>query len=577
MGRRVEILKNPFFCVLPLIVILWTVWSGYNRAAGEVKLPTENILANSLLTKRDGNGLPLGWQLTKAGSLSYAIGRAPGHNGQKSPLFQISNYKSGSMTLGSPTAPMRPGTTYLYKGLYKSALPFELVKRFSYADGSSTSQTVAHYPVSREWTTVADAFKAPPKAVSAQYLYTTAGNGTIQLDANYLAQNAKDVYIRPAPVIAASNEVTLPTLSGEGMTPDGWGTYSAGRNQVAFDYVTTDGDPYLRTHVDGFRSGEAKWEYEPLPVTPGQSYAFNVSYRSDAPADVIAEYMLASGKRQFETVTTLTPSNDWTTYSGKYEIPRDATSMLVTTVLHTNGTLDTKQYAIHNVSKAGSAYWQRPLASITFDDGWASAYDNGAHILGKFGYRGTFYLNPSSIDTPNHFATSRQVTELEKQGHEMASHGYEHLDFTTLAPQDLNYQLGHAEKYFSQVLKEKQTDFATPYGNSDPQVEYTARKYYASMRSTTSGINTRQNFDPYNLLVLYVGATTPISVVENTLKQTQADHGWVILVYHRVETGIAGETAVKPDVFQQQMASIKKSGIPVETVSAALKEVGGQQ
>jgi peptidoglycan/xylan/chitin deacetylase (PgdA/CDA1 family) len=237
--------------------------------------------------------------------------------------------------------------------------------------------------------------------------------------------------------------------------------------------------------------------------------------------------------------------------------------------------MTTKDYALYNISKPGAPRWQRPLVSITFDDGWQSAYVNGLPLLDEYGYKATFYLNPSSIDT-SVFISSDEVAALQKDGQELASHGYEHLDFTTLNKPSIDYQLQHADQYFKQVLGETTVNFATPFGGTDSQVTFYARKYYNSLRTTQSGLNTRQNFDPYHLLVLYVGKDTTSAKLADALAEAKADNGWLILVYHRVDTTSLGEPVISPAQFRQQLDVLKKSGLTVVPVSDALTEVGRQ-
>jgi peptidoglycan/xylan/chitin deacetylase (PgdA/CDA1 family) len=249
--------------------------------------------------------------------------------------------------------------------------------------------------------------------------------------------------------------------------------------------------------------------------------------------------------------------------------------MLVTFVQRKNGTITTNDFWIYNITKSGVLKCDKPRLSFTFDDGWESAYTNGAALLNRYGYEGTFYLNPSTIDTAN-FMTSDQVAELVKNGHEIASHGYEHLNFTTLKRDDINYQFEHASNYFKEVHNMQRVSFAAPFGGNDPQTTFYARKYYASLRGTIDGVNTKQNLDPYNLRVLYVGGSVSQERLSAAIADAKSKNGWLILIYHRVETPAKGETILTPTQFQQQLDTIKNSDITVEPVADVLKVVADQ-
>ncbi|MNK98983.1 Polysaccharide deacetylase [compost metagenome] len=173
--------------------------------------------------------------------------------------------------------------------------------------------------------------------------------------------------------------------------------------------------------------------------------------------------------------------------------------------------------------------------------------------------------------------SSEQVTALVKSGHELASHGYEHLNFTTLDTPSIDYQLMHAGEYFKQVHNQHTIQFSAPFGGTDGQVNHYARNYYASLRGTESGVNTRQNFDPYNLLILYIGNDTSPGKLANALAEAKARNGWLILVYHRVDTNTQGEPVISPAQFQQQLDTVRKSELTVTTVSDAMQEISKQR
>jgi peptidoglycan/xylan/chitin deacetylase (PgdA/CDA1 family) len=250
-------------------------------------------------------------------------------------------------------------------------------------------------------------------------------------------------------------------------------------------------------------------------------------------------------------------------------------SVVVSAVLRGNGTTDTRQYALNQIPRVGAAEWKRPILSYTFDDGWASAYKNSIPLFEQAGSKATFYLNPSSIDTPG-FMTTAQVAALDSSGHEVASHGYEHHDFTTLNPASTDYQLKYANDYFRQVFHMQSVNFAAPFGGSDDQLIFYARKYYDSLRTTQDGINTKQTFDPYNLRVLYVGNDLSLDRLKEAVAQTQAAHGWLILVYHRIDDSTQGESATPTEEFRSQFDAVRTSGITVITVKAALQEIKQQ-
>jgi peptidoglycan/xylan/chitin deacetylase (PgdA/CDA1 family) len=532
-------------------------------------------MPNAGLDDLDSHSFPVGWQFSPGSSTATATSIAGYESPRLLTLTNSSDQTTQSSTLTSPLVSVQSTNTYFYKGYYKSTIPFDLLIRTDDKDGTSTQRIIGRYDNTSAWSTVSYAFQPATTTTSVQFIYSFAKKGELQIDNNYLEPNPTDV-IMPEAEKTRDNLISNASLaSSDGQSPDQWNTFHSGTNTATFSYETTTGEPYVQTNVADYKDGEAKWQYDPIRVQPGDALRFDITYKSTAKADVVAEYTLSTGERRFHTLTTLIPAKDWTVYSGTVEAMPDAQSIVITAILHTDGSLATKHSRLTNTTKPGTVTWYKSAVSITFDDGWESTYVNGTPILDNYGYKGTFYLNPSSLDTPD-FMTSDQVAALQKNGHQLASHGYQHLDFTTVNTETLNDQLQHSLQYFRQVHSQSTVDFATPFGGSDPQVAYYTKKYYASLRTTNSGINTRQNFDPYNLSVLYIGDDTPLDFVTRSLDEAKARNGWLILVYHRIDPNTVGKPSLPPSQFEQHMAAIKKSSIEVKTVASAREQFSAE-
>lgn len=575
MSKAALFFKNPLVLVVPIVAALLLLWQQYTLAQPQLSTPTANILPNASFDELDSAGFPVGWQLSRAND-KVTASSPKGYNSPTSlALTNTSDTANGNTTLTSPEAPIEKGVTYLYKAFYKANTPFDLLIRTNHVDGSHEQKVVGRYDPNTEWETVSYAFTSPATVQSVQFIYSFSAKGELQIDSTYLEPNPPDVYLPPQPTLGTNILPNHELAASDGVTPKGWSPYTVGNNRATLQYVNDNGTPALRTQVSDYKDGEAKWQYDPISIKGGQAFELGASYQSDTPADAVAEFTLTSGKRQFVTIKELLPAKDWTAFSGQFEAPINADTMLVTIVQRKNGTVTAKDYGLYDVTKPGVVTWDKPRLSLTFDDGWESAFTNGAALLNRYGYEGTFYLNPSTIDTAS-FMTSDQVAELVKNGHEIASHGYEHLNFTTLKRDDINYQFEHASNYFKEIHNMQRVDFAAPFGGNDPQTTFYARKYYASLRGTADGVNTKQNMDPYNLRVLYVGGSVSLEKLSAAIADAKSKNGWLILIYHRIETPVKGETVLTPTQFQQQLDTIKNSGINVQPVADALKAVANQ-
>lgn len=572
-----RILLNPFVLLLPVLFLIGAVYYLYAPNLSAVVTSTHNILPNSDFFHRNSDGLPTGWQLfPHIPGVTFTT--PAGYTNR--PSLRVENTTprpEGNITITSPEAQVLKGHTYFYKSYYKASAPFDLIVQETDDKGLVTRTIMSRHPASQEWATASAAMTAGASVRSIRFVYSLSGSGAIHLSDTHLQADPQDVAPPKEPSLQQNSIPELRSNEPDSETPARWNTFSSGTNTAKFTSVTQATDaPYIRTEVSDYKNGEAKWQHDPAPVSPGDYSRFSVAYKSDKPADVVAEYLLRTGERRFVTLATLLPAVDWTTYRSYLTAPADASSVTVSVVLKSSGTLDTKEYSLRHISTTDDARaWKRPIVSYAFDDGWLSAHQQGASLLRKANHKATFYINPSSIDTPG-FMTTADVADLNGSGHELASHGYEHIDLTMLGHAELDYQLRHANDYFRQVFGMQSVNFAAPLGRSDAQLAFYARKHYASMRSTQDGINVKQSFDPYDLRVLYVGKDMPLSRLKETLTETRAAHGWLILVYHRIEDDAEGDTAVTPKQFQSHIDTVQDSDITVMTVNKALQEIKQQ-
>jgi peptidoglycan/xylan/chitin deacetylase (PgdA/CDA1 family) len=68
---------------------------------------------------------------------------------------------------------------------------------------------------------------------------------------------------------------------------------------------------------------------------------------------------------------------------------------------------------------------------LTFDDGYADAATIALPLLVKYGAKATFYISSGFVGTPRHVSWT-QLRALRRAGMEVACHGTEHLDLSTL-------------------------------------------------------------------------------------------------------------------------------------------------
>ena len=122
------------------------------------------------------------------------------------------------------------------------------------------------------------------------------------------------------------------------------------------------------------------------------------------------------------------------------------------------------------------------------------------------------------------------------------------------------------------------TDMAFPNGLYNKAIVTDTEKYYTGARGVEDGLNSKDNFNPYDIKVQNIYNTTTTAQVADWVAQAQATKTWLVLVYHSVDpTGAGGSIYnVTPTQLDSQLAAVKSSGITVETMQAALAEVSKQ-
>ncbi len=101
---------------------------------------------------------------------------------------------------------------------------------------------------------------------------------------------------------------------------------------------------------------------------------------------------------------------------------------------------------------------------ITIDDGYASAWTNGVPILEKYGLKAAWFPMMVVLDKENYF-TSDNLRYLDKKGHAICSHTYDHQNLATLkSDEEFKVQLDVAKKNLEMLLGHPVKHFAYPWG-----------------------------------------------------------------------------------------------------------------
>lgn len=405
----------------------------------------------------------------------------------------------------------------------------------------------------------------------------------------------------PANNLIANGDVE----ASDGTNPTGWSfAVDNAQTSATSAYAVEGTNHYLRTSVTAVGGTYPGAQWAPATasaVTGGTTYKYTESYRSSVSSEIDVEYThTVNGVATTEFLTVLdqvAPANNWTTYSGTFDVPADATSVTVYHVLATTGTLDTDNFSL-------TAFTPTPvgngMVSLTFDDGWNSIYTNAFPILKNLNLPNTQYLISNELVRADHDAeymtTANAAQFLTIPGSEIGSHTVHHCDLTGVQTDDAtNCPLNISEAQIQSELNDSKTalqnlfginvtDFASPYGATNPAVVTDIKNAgYQSHRSVAAGYNVGGGFNPYNIKVQNICGVAVAGVcdhattaadVQSWLQYAHDNKVWLVIVFHEVtDTPSDPSYAVTTSVFTQMMnevVSFQAQGLAVKSMSDAL-------
>lgn len=101
--------------------------------------------------------------------------------------------------------------------------------------------------------------------------------------------------------------------------------------------------------------------------------------------------------------------------------------------------------------------------ALTFDDGYADAYDVVLPILQRYGMRATFYI-VSGVVGHGGYMSWEQLAALRDAGMEIGAHTVSHLDLTTLDPGGASFEIAQSKAEIEQRLGIPVASFCYPAG-----------------------------------------------------------------------------------------------------------------
>lgn len=535
-----------------------------------------NLIANPSLSLETNNS-PTDWTTNSWGenqaSFSY---QNSGRTDNRSLAINMTSRTSGDAKWMPSSISVVAGHTYEYTDYSLSDVPTELDVAYTNLSGEMSFEYLTTISSSSDWQKTSAKFTVPEGIVSLSVYHIIYSVGNLQLDDVSLV----DV----SPVIPPTDPEPQPTSlipnasleTSDNNLPSNWQQGSWGNNNANFNYVTNDahqGNKSAKVTLSNYVDGDAKWYFAPINnLTPGEAYKFSAWYKTDIQPHVVAMYYDNSGTERYFGLPTPTKNassaNTWQEYQTILNVPSDAVSLTVFFLINSNGWLQTDDYSLNQYVPIG---FDSAMISLTFDDGWASIYNNGLPLLEKYNIPSTQYIVTNKLNTPD-YMTNAMIKQFLQKGHEIDSHTVSHANLTLLTTSQRRTELRQSQNRLRRLFGNNTAkNLATPYGAYDANVIKDIKKYYQSHRSVDTGYNTKDNFDPYNILVQNIETDTTPAEVASWVAKAKQEKSWLVLVYHTVNNSTSlDDYAVSPANLEAELQIIQASGVPVKTMNQAL-------
>jgi peptidoglycan/xylan/chitin deacetylase (PgdA/CDA1 family) len=221
------------------------------------------------------------------------------------------------------------------------------------------------------------------------------------------------------------------------------------------------------------------------------------------------------------------------------------------------------------------------VVSITFDDGYASAFTQGKARLDEHGYAGTVYVIHDVIDNAPYLSTT-QLDGMHVGGWDIAphadrvanhNHGFDTLD-PAVAAADLRAEIA----WLNSLGYGPSRHWAYPKGLFDGHLIDLVKPLVSASRTVHyRTVETLPVADPYRLRCIQPKAITPntkAGTLQWYVDQVGEFGGWLIVMFHDLVARPTLPTEFSATEFGTFVDYLPTKGIPVKPLGSILEEMG---
>jgi peptidoglycan/xylan/chitin deacetylase (PgdA/CDA1 family) len=534
MGHTTFRMKNVlvgFSCVALAVLMVMFVKTDFVYADSDNLIPNPSMeVANASTT------VPVGWETNTYGSnnaqFSYLNDAAQSYNGSSALKVKITNYTDGDAKWYFDPITVTPGGSYVFSDYYKSNVPTTIWLESVDGNGTPSFREIGTAPASSDWKMNKIGFTISDSVHQLTILQVISSVGELTVDSYSLA--AITITAPPAPT--ADNLIPNPSLEYTDVNgmPALWQKDSWGDNSTNFIFPVAgnNSEKAAQVKITQYTSGDSKWAFNEVPVTPGTSYIFSDNYLSDIPSSLVIAYFLSDGSYQSAYFQYLEPTGgDWRKFTSTFTVPADVHEMSMYHLINGVGSLSVDNYSLKVNNEPGLL---KGMVSINFDDDWESAYQNAVPYLAQKGLKATFYVIGSSLDdSVDGFMTTDQALSLQAAGNEIGCHSMTHPDLTTLSSSQLHDEVDGARTFLESKGIHTST-FAYPFGTYNTIVQTAVKNAgFIGARGTNIGYNNKFS-DDFDIFIQPIDTTTSVSKVKQLIDYANQNKVWLIFLMHKI-------------------------------------------
>lgn len=507
-----------------------------------------------------------GWGTSQA-AFSYPVA---GHTSANAAAITLSSYTDGDVKWRFTPIATTTSRSLTYSEYYKATVPTFVTVDYEMNDGSHRYVDIANLTAVSDWTKAQATF-TPPTGLRSLTIYHLLNRvGSLTLD------SARLEITSAAPPSDPTNLIVNASLSQASPTdpnlPVAWSKGDWGTQQAIFTYpvagaTTANG---LEVTLTSHTSGDAKWTFDAVPVTPGLIYRYSEFYKSTVPSFITARFDSVNGTSSYTDLMRLPPTSTWAAVQVPVSPPTGVVKMTIFHLIEQVGTLTTSGFLLPQPATSSMSTFSEGMVSLTYDDGYLSGYEVARPMLNQAGIKASFYLVNDYLDGSDPFyMDTTQALALNRDGHEVGSHTQTHPFLTELLPAQLlretvTAKLGLLALGFTPV----QT-FVYPYGDYNNTVIQSVKTAgFLGARSVHSGFNDKLT-DPYLLMDQHVESNTTPAQVQTWIDQAKANKTWLILELHQQDYS-NDQYSNTPETMQAIINIIKASNIKTVTMNEGL-------